>query len=108
VTRPRKVFQIWRFEPKAVDCEATYSILAEAKDIIGNWDDPYVADSAMLSAAQRAQHYEMTRHGMLVSFSRRFGWNDCVGLLELTLEEENAWDKKFTEVATTRANRIVV
>ena len=81
-------------------------ILAEAKEVIGDCDDAEVLDAAMLSSAQAVEHYEMTRYGTLIAFARQLGRDDCAGVLQQTLDEEKATDKKLTALAESRVNRL--
>jgi ferritin-like metal-binding protein YciE len=61
----------------------------------------------MLSAAQAVEHYEMTRYGTLIAFAKQLGRNDCAEVLQQTLEEEKAADKKLTSIADSRVNKMV-
>jgi ferritin-like metal-binding protein YciE len=106
VRRLEQVFQMHGQSVKGVDCPAMDGILAEAKEVISDCGDADVCDAAMLSAAQAVEHYEMTRYGTLIAFARQLGRNDCADILRQTLEEEKATDKKLTEIAESRVNRM--
>jgi ferritin-like metal-binding protein YciE len=106
VKRLEQVFQMHGQPVKAVTCAAMDGILAEAKEIISDCDDAEVLDAAMLSAAQAIEHYEMTRYGTLIAFARQLGRNDCAQLLQQTLEEEKAADKKLSTIAGSNVNRL--
>ena len=62
-------------------------------------------DAALIAAAQAVEHYEMTRYGTLISWAKELGRNDCVALLQQTLDEEKATDKKLTAMAEGQVNR---
>lgn len=106
VTRLEQVFQMHGQPVKGVTCQALDGILAEAKEIMSDCDDEAVRDAAMLAAAQAVEHYEMTRYGTLIAYARQLGRNDCASVLEQTLEEEKAADKKLTGIAEGRVNKI--
>ena len=106
VRRLEQVFQALGETPKAVDCKAMDGILSEAKAVISDCGDADVCDAAMLSAAQAVEHYEMTRYGTLIAFARQLGKQNVVSNLQQNLEEEKAADKKLTEVAEGRVNRM--
>jgi ferritin-like metal-binding protein YciE len=91
---------------KGVDCPAMDGILSEARDVISDCGNPDVCDAAMLSAAQAVEHYEMTRYGTLIAFAKQLGRTDCAGVLQQTLEEEKAADKKLTSIADGRVNKM--
>ncbi len=105
VKRLEQVFQMHGQPVKAVDCAAMDGILSEAKEIMGDCDDDSVRDAAMLSAAQAVEHYEITRYGSLIAYAKELGRNDCASVLQQTLEEEKATDKKLTEIAEARVNK---
>jgi ferritin-like metal-binding protein YciE len=64
-----------------------------------------VLDAALIAAAQAVEHYEMTRYGTLIAWANQLGRRDCATLLEQTLNEEKAADKKLTAVAESHVNR---
>ncbi|GBQ47313.1 ferritin-like domain-containing protein [Komagataeibacter sucrofermentans] len=105
VRRLEQVFQMHGQPVKGVTCQAMDGILAEAKDIISDCDDPEVRDAAMLSAAQAVEHYEITRYGSLVAYARQLGRADCAAVLERTLEEEKSADQKLTHIAAMSVNQ---
>ncbi len=105
VKRVEQVFKMHGQPVKAVDCAAMDGILSEAKEIMGDCDDPKVRDAAMVSAAQAVEHYEITRYGSLIAYAEELGRSDCASVLRQTLEEEKATDKKLTQIAESRVNR---
>jgi len=105
VRRLEQVFQMYGQPVKGVDCMAMDGILSEAKEVISDCGDTDVCDAAMLSAAQAVEHYEISRYGTLVAFAKQLGRADCANVLQQTLEEEKATDKKLTAIAESRVNR---
>ena len=77
----------------------------EAKDILGVANDNDVIDAAIISSAQAVEHYEITRYGTLVAFAKQLGRQDCASVLQQTLDEEHAADRKLTAIAESRVNR---
>ena len=61
-------------------------------------------DAALIAAAQAVEHYEITRYGTLIAWAKELGADDCVGLLQQTLDEERATDKKLTMLAEGEVN----
>jgi len=106
VRRLEQVFQMHGQPIKGVDCPAMDGILAEAREVISDCGNADVCDAAMLSAAQAVEHYEMTRYGTLIAFAKQLGRNDCANVLQQTLEEEKAADKKLTAIADGRVNQM--
>ena len=79
-------------------------IIDEAEDVTGEVDDKDVLDAAIIAAGQAVEHYEITRYGSLIAWARRFGRSDVANLLEQTLNEEKAADKKLTTIAESKVN----
>jgi ferritin-like metal-binding protein YciE len=105
VKRLDQVFEKLGEEPKGVDCPAIDGIIDEAGDVSGEVDDKFVLDAALIAAAQAVEHYEMTRYGTLIAWAKQLGRNDCVSLLQQTLDEEKETDKKLTAMAESGVNR---
>ncbi|MFL5460631.1 MAG: ferritin-like domain-containing protein [Gemmatimonadales bacterium] len=105
IARVEEVFRMHGEKPKAVTCPAIDGIVSEAEEIMGEASDPEVLDAAALAAAQAVEHYEITRYGTLIAFAKQLGRQDCAGVLQQTLDEEYAADKKLTALAETRVNR---
>lgn len=104
VTRLEQVFQMHGAEIKAVKCPAIDGIIEEADEVAGEVDDKSVLDAALISAAQAAEHYEITRYGSLIAWAKQLGRNDCASVLQKTLDEEKAADKKLTAIAESKVN----
>jgi ferritin-like metal-binding protein YciE len=108
VKRLEQVFQLLGQPPKAVTCPAIDGIVEEADEILRDTSDPEVLDAAALAGAQAVEHYEIARYGTLIAWARQLGRNDCANLLQQTLEEEKATDRKLTTLAEARVNRVAV
>jgi ferritin-like metal-binding protein YciE len=106
VERLERVFGMHDQKPKAVTCAAMDGILDEAREVLSDCSDTEVGDAAMLAAAQAVEHYEMTRYGTLIAFARELGRGDCASVLQQTLDEEKAADKRLTSIAEGRVNRV--
>jgi ferritin-like metal-binding protein YciE len=104
VKRLEQVFQLEGQSVKSVDCPAIDGILEEADDVIGDIGDKNVLDAAMIAAAQAVEHYEITRYGALIAWAKQLGRDDCAKILEQTLQEEKATDKKLTDMAESKVN----
>ena len=104
VQRLETVFTMLGVPAEAVNCPAIDGILSEADAIAGEAEKP-VLDAAIAAAAQAVEHYEITRYGTLISWSKELGRNDVAAILQATLQEEYAADDKLTQLAEQRLNR---
>jgi ferritin-like metal-binding protein YciE len=108
IKRLEQVFAMHKAEAKALTCPAIDGIIAEAEEIMGDSKDSEVLDAAALAAAQAVEHYEIARYGTLIAWARQLGRSDCASVLESTLSDEKATDRKLTEIAEARVNRVAV
>ena len=79
-----------------MNCPAIDGIIEEADEVTGEVEDKDVLDAAIIAAGQAVEHYEITRYGSLIAWAKRLGRADMAKVLEQTLNEEKAADKKLT------------
>jgi ferritin-like metal-binding protein YciE len=104
VSRLVGIFQRLGIEPKREACEAMKGLIAEGEEMIDAKGDPEAKDAALIAAAQRVEHYEMAGYGTVRTFAARLGHPDIAQLLQQTLDEERAADKKLTAIAESEVN----
>ena len=80
-------------------------LLEEGKEIMEEEGQENVIDAALISAAQRVEHYEMAAYGCLRTYAQILGHNDAAKLLEQTLKEEEAADEKLNQLAEGGINQ---
>lgn len=80
-------------------CEATAGLVKEGQEVINEDGDPAVKDAALIAAAQRVEHYEISAYGSARTYAEHLGHSDAVNLLQTTLDEEGDTDKKLTTLA---------
>ena len=61
--------------------------------------DPDVKDAGLIWAAQRVEHFEMAGYGCVRTYAELVGETKVAALLQKTLDEEGAADKKLTQLA---------
>jgi ferritin-like metal-binding protein YciE len=105
ISRLEQVFAALGQEPKGVTCEATDGILKEAKETMGDVEDPAVRDVALATSAQAVEHYEISRYGSLIAIANQLGHQKVVPHLQANLDEEKATDRKLTELSQSQINR---
>ena len=105
IKRLEDVFRILGQPAKGATCPAIDGIIKEAEELISDCDDAEVRDAAMLASAQAVEHYEITRYGTLISWSKEFGKKDVADILAKTLAEEKATDEKLTQLGESRINK---
>ena len=105
VERLKQVFEIIGVEPEAKTCDAILGITDEGAEIMEEYEGSPALDAGLLAAAQAVEHYEMSRYGTLRTWALALGLNDAAGLLQTTLDEEQATDLALTSIATSVVNQ---
>jgi ferritin-like metal-binding protein YciE len=104
VTRLEEVFRLHGEKPEGTKCKGIAGILDEGEDLVKKNSDPFVRDAAIVAAAQRVEHYEIAAYGTVRTYAQQMGHTDAASLLQQTLDEEGAADKKLTQIAEQRVN----
>ncbi len=104
VTRLEQVFSVLGKEVSSKKCEAMAGLIEEAENLMSESDEGVMRDAAIISAAQKVEHYEIASYGTLRSFAQTLGLTEAVEILETTLEEEKNADMTLTSVAESAIN----
>jgi ferritin-like metal-binding protein YciE len=104
VTRLEQIAEIVSKKPTGKTCSGMKGVLEEGSEVLEDTDKGEVRDAALIAACQRVEHYEMAGYGSAREFAKLLGLSDAVALLDQTLAEEKAADKKLTEISR-QANR---
>lgn len=80
-------------------CAGMKGVLEEGSEVLEDTDKGEVRDAALISAAQRVEHYEMAGYGSARDFAKLLGLSDVAELLQATLDEEKAADKKLSAIS---------
>ncbi len=104
VSRLETIFRELNLEPKRETCEAMKGLIAEGEEMIKAKGDPDVKDAALIAAAQRIEHYEISGYGTARAFAKRLGMTQAANLLQQTQSEEEAADRKLNQIAESSVN----
>ena len=104
VSRLETIFRELNVEPKRETCQAMKGLIAEGEEMINAKGDSEVKDAALIAAAQRVEHYEISGYGTGRTFAQRLGLTKVANSLQQTLTEEVAADKKLTTIAESSVN----
>jgi ferritin-like metal-binding protein YciE len=98
--RLQQVFSQLDESPKAQKCKGMEGLIKEGSDIIKEDDmDPEVKDAAIISAAQRVEHYEIAGYGCVKTWASLLGEDEVASLLGQTLDEEKEADQTLNQIA---------
>jgi ferritin-like metal-binding protein YciE len=99
IQRLEQIFQILGGSPKGKPCVGMKGVLDEGSEMLEETREGEVRDAALISAAQRVEHYEMAGYGTVRSYAELLGQSKAAQLLQQTLDEEEATDKKLTDLS---------
>jgi ferritin-like metal-binding protein YciE len=104
IERLEKVFSQLDIPNRGTKCKAMEGLIEEGKEILEQDMDDDVRDAAIISAAQRVEHYEIAGYGCARTYAQMLGHDRVAALLQETLDEERAADEKLTEIAMQSVN----
>ena|SRR5687767_7850037 len=84
-------------------CKGMEGLITEGKEMIQELDEENM-DAGLIGAAQKVEHYEIAAYGTARTHAELLGMRRVAKLLQQTLDEEGATDKKLTALAETVAN----
>lgn len=102
--RLEEMFGHLGLKPQAKKCDAMEGLLAEGDSLAEEYADSPALDAALITAAQKVEHYEIATYGTLRAFAKNLGLKEIVKLITATIDEEGAADKKLTKIAEAKSN----
>jgi ferritin-like metal-binding protein YciE len=99
VERLEQIFAALGSSPGRKKCAAMEGLIQEGQEAIELEGNASVRDAALIAAAQRVEHYEIAAYGTVRTYADHLGHSDQSSLLQMTLDEEGATDKKLTALA---------
>lgn len=104
IEKLEQVFESIGEKPKGKACKATIGLLEEGDEIAEEHGETTAGNAALISAAQKVEHYEIASYGCLVTWARLLKYEKAVELLSEILEEEEKTNQTLTEIGETSAN----
>ena len=98
-SRLEQVLQALGESVKGKKCKGMEGIVAEGGEVMSEDYEGAVMDAALITAAQRVEHYEIAAYGSVHAFATLMEETEAAGLLEQTLEEEKETDEKLSELS---------
>ncbi len=99
IERLQQIFQMLGEKGTGKKCLGMEGLLKEGAEVMGEDYDDSVMDAALISAAQRVEHYEIAGYGSVIAYADLLGESEQASLLRETLEEEKETDEKLTELS---------
>jgi ferritin-like metal-binding protein YciE len=99
VDRLEKCFEILEINAIGKKCAAMEGLVKEGTEVIEEHEKGNARDAALIAAAQKIEHYEISTYGTLRTMAKVLGRLQCAELLEETKDEEAEADEKLTVLA---------
>jgi len=99
--RLQQCFEFLDAQAKAKPCKAMQGLVAEGAETIsdGKKEDNDIADLALIAAAQKVEHYEMSGYGSVRAMADQMGNSEVAKLLSQNQAEEEKADRTLTAIA---------
>ena len=101
IRRLDSIFERLGVKSSGESCKGMKGLIKEGDDMATRDGSPAVIDAAIISAAQRVEHYEMAGYGTVRTYAGLLGEQEFANLLQQTLDEEKEADKTLTDIAKT-------
>jgi ferritin-like metal-binding protein YciE len=105
VRKLEQVFKSFGVKAKGKRCEATVGLLEEGDEIAAEFKGSPAINAALISAAQKVEHYEIASYGCLHEWAEVLGKPEAAGLLKQILEEEKSANESLNELAHASLNQ---
>lgn len=99
VKRLEDAFAMMNEQPERITCDGMKGLIKEGEHVLKGTMDPAVKDDAIISAAQRIEHYEIASYGSARDHAKHLGFKEMAELLDTTLDEEGKADHTLTAIA---------
>jgi ferritin-like metal-binding protein YciE len=99
VSRLENVFETLGVSIKGRSCKGMKGLVEEGQKSLKTEKDGIRRDLAIIAAAQRVEHYEISAYGTMRTIAEQIGNTEAADLLQQTGDEEKDADHKLTEVA---------
>ncbi len=100
IKRLDKIFKSLGQSPEAETCPGIEGLIKEKKVFMREKPSPELLEFYNIGAAQKTERYEITAYESLIDMAGKLGLQDAVGLLEETLQEEEATLNKLKAIAS--------
>lgn len=107
VEKIERVFKAIDKTPRAKKCVGMSGIMEEGEEIMSEFEGPAI-DAAIIMAAQKVEHYEMSSYISMITLARTLDFTKEADILQQILEEEMEADKLLTNIAVTSAHETVI
>jgi ferritin-like metal-binding protein YciE len=100
VTRLEEAGQLLGIKVTGKKCVGMEGCIQEGAEALQEEGEDNILDLGLIGAGSRVEHYEMAGYLTAISLAKRMGATDVVNLLQQSLAEEEAAEKKLRQIAS--------
>jgi ferritin-like metal-binding protein YciE len=104
VNRLEGIFKELDASSRGEKCKGMAGLIAEGGKLLEEEGEPAAIDALLVTAAQKVEHYEIAAYGSAIAYANLLGLDSVSKVLKQTLAEEEATDKKLTNLAESTIN----
>ena len=104
VNRLEGIFKDLDASNRGEKCKGMAGLIQEGGKLLEEDGEPAAIDALLVTAAQKVEHYEIAAYGSAIAFAELLGLDQISKVLKETLSEEEATDKKLTQLAESSIN----
>jgi ferritin-like metal-binding protein YciE len=104
IDRLEYIFEAHGESPAGKKCVAMTGLIRQGNEIAADTEEHAIRDAGLISAAQKAEHYEISAYGSARTHAELIGNPDAARLLQQTLDEEKQADERLNDIAKTKIN----
>lgn len=108
VSKLERIFDAIDKAPRAKKCVGMEGILKEGEEIMEEFAGSPAIDAAIIAAAQKVEHYEMSSYISMITLARTLDMVKEAGILEKILAEEMEADKTLTDIAVRTEHKMAM
>jgi ferritin-like metal-binding protein YciE len=105
IDRLDKAFGELKMPAEGKHCKGMEGLIKEGDEVMKEDMDPEVRDAALIAAAQKVEHYEISGYGTARSYAQALGHQNIARMLDQSADEEGKTDKLLTTIAEDHINR---
>lgn len=99
IARLDQCFSLLGLKAQGKKCPAMEGLVEEGQEAIDEYESGHARDAALIGAAQKVEHYEISSYGTLRTMATVLGKVQCAELMEANKDEEAETDEKLTRLA---------
>ncbi len=105
IEKLKEVFGHLDIPVRGKKCKAMEGLLKEADEIASDFEGSEALDAALISAAQKVEHYEIASYGCMATYAELMQHDEVARILREILDQEKMTDELLTAIAKKSVNK---